>query len=158
MAFGAQIVINPNPKGMFLEGVISGTPLPGTIVEMVPNVVQSNGRFTWRASTRAAGKDRMAAVLMEDSLQGFPFTTAYVSGTRCFMYVPISGEDVNVLVDVLGTGTSSHGGATIGEYLIFNNDGRLIIESGSPQNTAFVADEFIADTAVGYQLTWVTKL
>jgi hypothetical protein len=158
MSKGNSIVVQDNPRGCFIEGIVSGTPIPGTVMEMVPATVPVNGRFTYRSSARGAGRDRMALILMEDSAQGGTMTGAYVSGTRCQMYVPLPGEDVNVLVDVPGTGTSLGGGPTIGEYLEYNNDGHLTLEVGSPQSTDFISDENIPDTAVGYTLTWVTKL
>ena len=158
MAKGSTIVVQANPRGCFIEGIVSGTPLPGTIMELVAAVAPVNGRFTYQSSTRPVGKDRMALVLMEDNAQGGVMTAAYVSGTRCQMYVPLPGEDVNCLVDVPGTGTSLGGGPTIGEYLDFNSDGRLTLETGSPQNTAFRCNEALADTATGYILTWVTKI
>lgn len=152
------IVLQSNPRGCFIEGIISGTPLPGTVMELVPGVNFVNGRGTFRSSTRAVGKDRLALILQEDNLQGFPVGTAYVSGVRGFMYVPLPGEDVNVLTDVLGTGTGSGGGPTVGEYLEFNNNGHLTVETGSPQNTAFISNEKTQDVVLGYELVWVTKL
>lgn len=155
MARGNQIIVSSNPKGQFLEGIIDDTSLPGTIMEVTPlQAASAGGVFHFRASRRATGKGRLCAVLREDQLQGFLFNVAYVAGTRCFLYVPIAGEDVNVLVAVVGTGTGAAGGVTVGEPLEVEPGGFLTVETGSPQSTPFMAMEALPDTTAGLQLTW----
>jgi hypothetical protein len=144
---------------VFEEITVQGTPLPGTVMELVPGVAPINGRFTYQASPRANGKDRLPAILQEDSLQGFPVGTAYTSGTRGRIYIPVPGEELNVLVDVPGTGTGSHGGTQIGEYLEYDSAGHLTVETGSPEGTAWMALEYVADNkTLTPVLTWCKYL
>lgn len=121
MAKGASIVVDAEPNGMFLEGIVSGTPKPGVCMAIVAATAPVGGRFTWQVSQRSTGAIGIVAVLREDDLQGkvgvsktAAFTggppapgDAYVTGTRCFMYCPIAGEQVNMQYhDVAGTGDS----------------------------------------------------
>src|SRR5262245_41533943 len=106
MAKGNQIIVSSNPKGQFLEGTIGDTSKPGTIMAVKAATEPIGGRLTYIAATRPAdGGTVMFAVLLEDWEQGKTIDDAYVSGTRCKMYVPLVGEDVNVRVgEVAGTG------------------------------------------------------
>lgn len=108
MARGKEIVMDsPNVRGKFEEGIVSGTPKPGTCMEIVPNTAPVGGRFTWRAWTRNDGAKGPIVVLREDALQGKTTTDAYVSGTRCFLYWPCAGDHLNMLLRYQpGTGTS----------------------------------------------------
>jgi hypothetical protein len=158
---GNEIVLAGNPKGVFLEGIITDTSYPGTIMEMVPAVAAQLGRFSWRASTVLDGYPRLPAVLLTDDEQGFTAGTAYTANRRGRLYVPAAGEDLNVIVDVPGTGAGS-GAETIGERLMIRNNGHLIVAS-APTGGAYVSipficcealPDFLADPA--FQLTWVT--
>lgn len=124
MASGTEIVCQADPKGTFLEGIVSGTPKPGTWMEIVPGVAPVNGRYTWRARTAQHGVKRLNVILREDHLQGKTASDAYVSGTRCFLYVPQEGEELNALIQYqAGTGTSADD--DIGERLEINYGGML---------------------------------
>lgn len=109
MARGNEIIVSANPKGHFEECVISGTPKPGTCMELVPATAPQGGRFTYRAVTRADGAKGPIAVLLPDSLQGKLATDAYENGKRGFLYWPIAGEELNMLLRYQpGTGTASN--------------------------------------------------
>ncbi len=143
MARGNDIVLPVEPRGVFLEGLISGTPKPGTIVQ-IKNTALVNGRPTFEAFNRAADGDRgIIAVLDADRLQGKLATDAYADGDRCFVYCPVAGEELNVLkLDVAGTGDDF----TIGQYLIVDDGtGKVLGTTGSPQSEPFVAMEAITD-------------
>jgi hypothetical protein len=153
---GNCIVVSDKPRGRFLEGIITDTSLPGTIMEVVPGVATQGGKFSYRASTRAAGKDRLLAVLREDDLQGFPATQAYVANTRCFLYVPTPGEEVNVLTVVPGTGTGLV--TTIGSYYECDGTGKATLETGSPQSTPWLCLEAAHDVAAGGTPVWMRRI
>ena len=126
------IILTADPKGTFLEGVISGTPKPGTMVEMVPSTGAffSGGRHQYRAATPGSnGKRGLVAILLPDMLQGKLITDAYVDGTRCFIYCPIAGEELNILLaDVAGTGDDH----TVGERLMVQNGtGKFLVVTGT---------------------------
>lgn len=114
-ARGNRILISSQPQGKFLEGYVSGTPKPGTCMEIV-NTALVDGRLTWQAKS-GDGTRGMVVVLLEDSLQGRTYSDAYVTATRCFLYAPIPGEELNVLkVDISGTGSGLED-LSIGEFL-----------------------------------------
>jgi hypothetical protein len=149
MAAEKNIVSQGNPRGVFLEGYVHGTPKPGTIMS-IRNVAPKGGRLTWQPFTRSANGNRgLVAVLTEDHLQGKTANDAYANGDRCFLYVPLPGEEVNVLVSAAGTGTGD--AVAIGTYLIVVNTTGLLVETtGTPQAEPFVAAEAVDDvTATG---------
>jgi len=103
---GSKIVSAAEPRGRFKEGIVSGTPLPGTFMQLT-NAAPQAGRFTYAAAPANAVN---VAILLEDDLQGFGVGTAYTSGARCRLYVPAGGEEVNCL---LATGVTPAVGALI---------------------------------------------
>jgi hypothetical protein len=151
MARGNEIIVSANPKGHFLEGIVSGTPKPGTCMEQYSTAL-SGGVFTWRVYTPGTdGEQRLVAVLLPDSLQGQLATTAYVSGDRCFMYCPIPGEELNMLkLDESGTADD----IAIGSVLtVDSSTGKLILTTGSPEMEPFIACEAVTDPTAD-QLVW----
>jgi hypothetical protein len=150
MAKGNEIVVISNPKGMFLEGIVYGAPKPGTLMEVKAGVAPITGRQTWQAYSGTTGKPALVAVLMQDYLQGKLATDAYVSGSRCFLYCPIAGEELNVLVkDITGTGDD----VTIGEqFMIDSGTGKLVINSNGTM-VPFIALEAVTDP-VADTLCW----
>ena len=109
MAFGQSIVLSGDPGTRFEEGIISGTPKPGTCMT-IKNAAKVGTRYTWEAFN-AGGRDggfQIIAVLREDDLSGVINSTAYVSGTRGFLYIPRAGDKLNMLVaDLTGTASAS---------------------------------------------------
>jgi hypothetical protein len=136
MAKGNTIVASAHPQGVFLEGVISGTPKPGTVMEVKPATPLTNGRETYQAVSRASGAIGAIFVLLEDDLQGKLPTDAYVTGTRGRLYAPIAGEELNMLVgDVSGSGDT----IAIGDlYGVTTVTGKLI------KNSSFASAPFMA--------------
>ena len=86
---------------------MSGTPKPGTVLEIVPATGLVSGRWTFRAWSKADGAIGGHPILCNDDLQGFLITTAYVSGRFIpKVYWPVAGEEFNMLIrDPVGTAT-----------------------------------------------------
>ena len=74
MAKGSDILLTVNPKGNFLEGYVTGTPKPGTCMEIDWSESAVQGRFYWEPygtttadGERGVGGDghrRLVAVLL----------------------------------------------------------------------------------------------
>lgn len=139
---GNTIVISADPQGKFLEGIVSGTPKPGTVME-VSSYFFAGRRHKWQVYQPGSdGQRRVIAVLIEDRMQGKLYSDAYVDGTRCFMYVPQAGEELNMLIaDVAGTGDVHTAGDTM---IVKSGTGKLIVTTGSPQSEPFRLEEGIA--------------
>lgn len=144
-ARGSKVIISANPQGKFLEGVVQGTPKPGTVMEIVTPFYQ-NGRHLWRAFAPSGGSDgdkRVVAVLLEDDLQGKLITDAYVTLTRCFLYVPQAGDELNMLLQNLSGTADDH---AAGEMLMVDNGtGMLIASAGTPESEPFMLLEAVTD-------------
>ena len=143
MAQGNEIVVTAEPRGQFLEGIVSGTPKPGTVMQVAAATEPQSGRFTWEVyNADADGNQRIIAVLLPDALQGKTATDAYVTGSRCFLYCPLPGELLNMLLqDVAGTGDTY----AIGDiFIVDDGTGKLIATTGSPEAEPFVLMETIS--------------
>jgi len=142
MASGNDIIVTANPKGVFTEGYITGTPLPGTLVSLDVSEAKSNGRFTWQPFTPGTGERALIAVLLADELKGKTATDAYVTGDRCFIYCPLPGEELNVLVQ------DSEDAIVVGDLLIAETATGLLLETtGTPESEPFVALEALGTIA-----------
>lgn len=121
MAMGNAIVVN-SPHGRKLEGIVSGTPKPGTWMQIKPSVAPVGGRHTWEAAGTSGnvgdGSPRLLAILDVDQYQGKTVDDAYVSGTRCFLWCPLPGDELNVRkADISGT-SSALEDLNIGEKML----------------------------------------
>lgn len=145
MAKGNEIIVSAEPMGRFLEGIVSGTPKPGTCMQIKAATEPKGGRFTWEVfNADADGNQRLVAVLLPDALQGKTATDAYADGDRCFLYCPAAGEELNMLVTDVNTGTSD--AFAIGDLLIIDDGtGKLIDTTGSPEMESFICLETYAD-------------
>ena len=145
---GSKILRQSPPCGVKLEGTIIGTPLPGTLVMPQPNQGPTvGGRMNWVPLAPSADFSTMpfpgVVVLTEDEMQGKTFKDAYVSGTRCFMYAPLVGEELNVVVAQPGTGTGPgfwKPGTPLGAAAA--NPGQLKIATSNP---LFVVSEYTSE-------------
>jgi hypothetical protein len=128
-----------------LEGYVSGTPKPGTILSIVAATEPKNGRHTWGVYTPGADGDRPIgplAILLEDALQGKTVDDAYVTGTYCRMYCCIPGDEVLLLMKNESGTADSH---AIGEkVMIDDGTGKGIVTSGSVETEPFVVMETVA--------------
>lgn len=151
MSKGNTIVVASNPRGMFLEGKINDTSKPGTLMQIRATALVNSEPVWEAASIGTDGAPALIAVLREDYLQGKTVTDAYVAGTRCFIYCPVAGEDINVLV---GEGAGTANTFAIGDKFMLDSDaGVLIPSSGSPVSVPFVCMEVVTQVA-GSNLTW----
>ncbi len=150
---GNQIIVSAEQKGVFLEGIISGTPKPGTLC-MVQNTAFVAGRPTWAAYNPGTGdaSKNIVAVLLEDWEQGKTWDDAYVSGTRCKLYVPAEGEDVNVRkADITGTGSPTEAIVIGTRLLIVDGTGKVspvavgVLTTGT-QSYPFINMEAVSNT------------
>ena len=145
MALGAGIILASNPRGVFDEGYVNAALKPGTVVQVdVSEGLGNDGRPDWEAYDAAAdGDQRLIAVLLADELKGKLAIDAYVSGDRCFVYMPVAGEHINMLVLNLAGTADDH---AFGDILIVNDgDGKLIATTGSPESEPFILFEAITD-------------
>ena len=135
-ALGNAIIISNDHRGRVHEGTINSTPKPGTCVQ-INSQEPVGSRYDWTAFNAAAdGDQRLVAVLLEDDLQGKIATDAYVDGSRCRVYCPLPGEELNMLVsNIAGTSDSF----AIGDILMINDgDGLLIATTGTPESECFI--------------------
>jgi hypothetical protein len=164
---GNKIVISDEPKGRFIEGIVDGTPKPGTWMQVSAVAVDGNGRHTWGVYDRNADGDNPAgplAILCERGEGYAPFTvtagvrtndggTAYVSGDQCFLYIPLPGDELNVLWATTGTGT---GDALALAQIGMPEDGTgLTIDTTGVECEPVVTMEAITDTVAAGTLAWV---
>ena len=154
---GTQILLAADPQGRLCEGTIVGTPKPGIAVELVPYGaganVEQGGRLKYRPCTRAKGTAGPIAILLEDELQGLSYNAAYVTGTRCRVYYPALGEEMNIRVSVPGTGTGSDV-EIIGGALDLAGDGTGKFQAGGAASSPFEALENIADSTAAELLVF----
>lgn len=154
MAKGNEILVTAQPRGRFLEGIISGTPSPGTVMQIKEATEPVGGRHTWEVYDAAAdGNQRLIAVLLQDTLQGKIATDAYEDGDRCFLYCPLPGDDMNMLVTASGTSTGDS--QAIGDlYIVEDGTGMLIATTGTPEAEPFVCLETVSDVTAAGTLVW----
>jgi len=148
MAKGNLIVVSENPRGRFAEGTITGTPKPGTVVMIdTATALDANGRATFvpYAPGQDGIKQGAMCVLREDYGQGKLASEAYVTGDHCYVYYPLPGDELNMLLlDISGT-ADDH---AMGELLMVNNgDGKLVASTGSPEQEPFQLLEAVTDPA-----------
>lgn len=120
MSTHAPIVVTSAPAGRFLEGTIVGTPKPGQFMEVDPTVVMdARGRFSWRVYQPGTdGLKRPIVILCENQLLGKLKTTAYADGDAGYMYCPINGDEVQILMkNETGTGDA----VALGDMLTFDS-------------------------------------
>lgn len=161
MANGNRIVLRgTDAPGMREEGTLSNgaTALPGVVLELKPTTHFTNGRGSYRVyQPGTSGNRKIIFVLDVNPYNGQVATQAYNDGDHVFLYCPLMGEDLNMLVKgVAGTGPSTiH---NIGDLLIVETgSGKLIASTGSEQADPFqVQDDAAAGTILNADtLMWV---
>jgi hypothetical protein len=142
---GNEIVVSPDPKGNFAECVISGTPKPGTCMQIkASTAADGSGRFTYEVYAPGTdGLRRAKAILLPNHLFGKTAAEAYADGDRGFLYFPLPGDELNLRrLDVAGTGDD----LVIGDRLIIDTGtGKLIKTTGSPGEEPFTCLEAVTD-------------
>lgn len=106
MAKGKAIVLTVEAKGNRQEYIAAEAILPGSMVAIDAAVEPVGGRHQVNADTTAA-----FGVADIDFLQGKINTDAYASGDRVPVYVPLPGDELNVLF------VASDGAQAIGDIV-----------------------------------------
>jgi len=131
---GAGIIVSADPQGKFLEGIIDGTPKPGQAVSVKAATEPVGGAFTWEPWALGDGAYGITAILLPDHMQGKLATDAYVDADRCFIYAPIAGELMNILLEnQSGTADSF----AIGDLLSPKSTNGKFIANTSDEKPAF---------------------
>ncbi len=156
MARGNKILITEEPRGKFYEGVMNGTPLPGTIMQIQAGVsVDGNGHHTFVVYNRDADGNRPAGphfVLLEAGA-GRDADAAYITSGSAFMYVPLPGDELNLRWSEAGTGTGD--AVAVGDLAIVDDGTGLLVDTtGSPEVEPFAAMEAVSDVVALGTLIW----
>lgn len=106
MAKGKSIVLTVEAKGGRQEYIAAEALAPGTMVAIDAAVEPVGGRHSVNADTTAG-----FGIADVDYLQGKVNTDAYAIGDRVFVYVPQSGDELNVLF------VASDGAQAIGDVV-----------------------------------------
>lgn len=154
-----EVVLNGDPKGVFLEGILDGTPRPGVIMQLKAGGTVVGGRNEYEVYNQSAdGVRGMIAILLPNFLQGGALATQdqtdlsdvggddaqFEDEDHIYMYCPVMGEEVNVRVAIAGTGTGD--AIAIGDkFMVDDGTGLLIAVTGSEQAAPFQATEAVAD-------------
>jgi hypothetical protein len=152
MARGHCIIVSSNPRGVFMEGTIGAglSPKPGTLMQVQPSTALKSGRHTFELYNGDVDGGRPKGsfyVLREDPYQGKTADTAYAAGERCFLYTPLPGEELYLLVaNLAGTGDDH----VVGEMLIPSTaadatQGKLLATTGTPEAEVAQLLEAITD-------------
>lgn len=152
MAKGNRIVIEPDARGRYMEGIIGAglTPKPGTIMQIQAATAEVGGRFTWEiyspTGTDAAPPAGPFIVLREDIFQSKTTADAYAAGDHCFGYVPLPGDELNLLVKNLSGTADDH---AKGESLMVDDASGLMIAfvEGSKTKSAMLLEAITDPTA-----------
>ena len=152
MAKGTEIVVSSQHRGVEQECIVSGTPKPGTVMQIKAATEPVGGAYTYEAYDKSydAMPDAVA-VLLPDRYQGKLETEAYTSGDRGFIYFPAAGEELNMIIEnVAGTADDY----AIGDRLEINDGtGKLQDASTSTLNNRrapFTVLETITDPTDDY--------
>lgn len=156
---GNSIIVASPKRGVQVEGTLSGANYPGTAMQVKPSTAFVNGRPVFQYyQPNASGDPRLIAILLENYLYGGQANQQYADGDHCFVYYPLPGEDMNIIVDVPGTGTTQTE-FSIGSRLIpQNTNGHFEVESTSSFVAWFMSNENLSDISTGtLEWLWATR-
>lgn len=150
---GTRILVTSKPRGVFEDVYITGTPKPGTVMEITPSTAHVGGLFNYAVYGTTAGSsgqyvsndgDRKAiAILLEQDQEADIWSTAYVTGDLGRVYWPAMGEQFNMLVeDVSGTGDDFIIGE---EMMVDDGTGKLLTADSNAEAHPFTALEAVTD-------------
>jgi hypothetical protein len=157
MARGNEILINgQDPKGRFTEGFVKTglTVYPGMLVIADPTVAIKGGRFTYKfADLAAAGGLPIGSlfVVLADSLRGAIATDSFAAGSRLFLYSPLPGDELNLLLDATGNATRTAGET----QMLGDNTGKLVAVGGAEKEQIAQLMETVTTPAAD-ALAWCT--
>ena len=159
---GTRIVVTSKPRGVYEDVYVSGTPKPGTCMELDVGVAALGNVFTYQAAgvqaasggrgMSADGDRKVIAVLVERDQDGGTYDDAYVDGELGRVYFPAPGERLNMLIENQGgTGDSF----VIGdELMVDDGTGKLLaVDSDAEAHPFTVLETVAALTADAH--TWV---
>ena len=136
------VVVSPEPRGRFVECIVSGTPLPGTVMQLTTTAA-ANGKFTYVvANVSASGVNPIGpiAVLLEDQLQGLTTADAYVTGTQGRLYFPLPGDEL-----LMQRADDAGVGLTIADILMVQDATGHMLTATAVDCQPFIAMETYAD-------------
>lgn len=136
MALGNEIVLTPEPRGRRIEGVIEGGLRPGVAVQVKAGSTPDAGnRLTWQAWDKAGtGVPGLVGILDYDYLQGKTADDAIPDGKRGFIYFPLPGDEINMLVqDQSGTDATSD--FSVGDLMAIEDGTGLLIDGSVGTST-----------------------
>lgn len=90
---GVENTIVLKGKGHHEEGVLDGVASPGMAVALA-----ADGHYDQVQDSQSAARRRGLKILKEDAYRGGTIDTAYASGDIGFIYEPVPGDHVHVLV------------------------------------------------------------
>ena len=148
MARGNGIIVSANPQGKFTEGILGAglTVYPGTVVQRQAATAEVGGRYTYEVYNADADGGRPKGpffIVLENALLGKAATASYAAGERIFLYTPLPGDELNLMIgDVAGTGDDH----TKGEMLIVDDTtGEFVATTGSPETEVAQLLETLTD-------------
>lgn len=154
MSRGNKIVVNPDAKGAKEWGYIDGAYKPGTVLQIDPSVALKHGKHTWTVYNRDADGNNPKgpfAILDYDEYTGRDATTAYESGAFAKFYIPLPGDELNLLF-LNQSGTADD--VALGTIMIVDDGtGKVTPTTGTPETEVAVALEAIVDPTAD-QLLW----
>lgn len=139
-----SIIVSNDPRGRVIEGWLKTgfTPKPGTIMELT-NDAPVNGWNYFKPFSGSTGTRTTLYVLLENDLLGRAPTEAYLDSEAIKMYVPLPGDEVQVLIKNLEGTADDH---PVGEKLIVDTvTGKLVVTTGSPESEPFELLEAVTD-------------
>lgn len=166
MANGNRIIVSSNPKGVFEDCFVSGTPKPGTCMELVAATARKGGVATYEpaGTTAASGAkgmnadgDRIGVCVLLSFVDhancppGLGPTDAYADGVLGAVYWPANGEELNVLF--MNAGGTADDVALGTKLIIDDGTGKVFTSTGSPESEPFTALEALVDPTAD-QLIW----
>lgn len=151
MSRGNTIIVSGHFQGRKMTGKITGTPKPGTVMQIdVSETIDANNRFTWEVFTATDGVRPFSGcpVLLEKPGSSFLMTRAYVTTEECQVYYPLHGDELNMIVaDDASTTTEDH---LFGDkYMVDSGTGKLINPS-SEESEPFTGLEAVTNQADDY--------
>jgi hypothetical protein len=154
---GQGIIVTANPRGKFDEGFVAGTPKPGTVMMIEAAVEPVGGKYSYAVYNRDADGNRPSGavcVLLPKQDETRTRDTAYADNERCFVYYPLPGDELNMLVTASGTGTGDS--QAIGDlYIAEDATGLLVATTGSPETEMFASKETVSDVVAAGTLVHV---
>lgn len=131
MSSHAGIVVTPEPKGHYIEGyAASGVTLkPGMAIR-----IDSAGNYV-AGTAAAAGGNGLTIIVVEDALLGKDKSTAYETAGRIRAYIPLPGDELQVLVN------ADQDAVVIADKLVSDTTGLFDEAAGTEDMAPFEAME-----------------